>query len=192
MPAEPSHSSLQWFLLEGEAGNCNKRQHFSITIAVWWTVRVFKQDVYGKVCWFPRQRFSHWPHLSVCGAVSLPAGPGEYERFPIVIPPTQCYSWKHSLVILFESPLAAETLIWTTASCTPWNSTYFTGSPVTQEPGGQHGRNHQQESPKWRNEIHFPRRGGLLECNESESHPSSSVLTHTHTLEAFAKPQERK
>lgn len=73
---------------------------------------------------------------------------GNMKVFPQLFPPIQCYSWKHSLVTLSESPLAAEMLIWNTASCTPWNSKSFTGPPVTQEPGGQHGRNHQQEGPK--------------------------------------------
>ena len=105
---------------------------------------------------------------------------GNMKVFPQLFPSIQCYSWKHSLVILFESPLAAETLIWNIASCTPRKSKSFTGPPVTQEPGGQHGRNCQPESPKWRNEIRFPWRGGLLECNENKPHPSSPAHTHTH------------
>lgn len=44
------------------------------------------------------------------------------------------------MVILTEPPLAAETLIWNIACCTPWNSKRFPGPSVTQEPGGQHGR----------------------------------------------------
>lgn len=111
-------------------------------------------------------------------------------KFSQLFTPVQCYSCKHSLVILFEFPLAAETLMWNIAPCTPQNSKSFMGPPVTQEPGEQHGRNHQQESPKWRNEIRFPWRGGLLECDEKKPHPSSPV--RTHTLEAFAKPRERK
>lgn len=50
-------------------------------------------------------------------------------------------------------------------------------------PRGQkdsNGRNHQKDSLKWINEIHFPPREGLLECNENKPHPSSPVHTHTH------------
>lgn len=68
-------------------------------------------------------------------------------KFSQLFTPVQCYSCKHSLVILFEFPLAAETLMWNIAPCTPQNSKSFMGPPVTQEPGEQHGRNHQQESP---------------------------------------------
>lgn len=73
---------------------------------------------------------------------------GNMKVFPQLFTPIQYYSWKHSLVLLFESPLAVETPIWNIASCTPWNSKSFTGPPVTQEPGGQHGTKHQQESPR--------------------------------------------
>lgn len=72
---------------------------------------------------------------------------GSMKVFPQLFPPALCYSWEHSMVILSESPFAAETLIWNIASCTPWNSKCFPGPPVTQEPGGEHGRNRQQESP---------------------------------------------
>jgi len=73
---------------------------------------------------------------------------GNMNVFPQLFTPIQRYSWKYSLVLLFESPLAAETLIWNAASCIPWNSKSFAGAPVTQEPGQRHGRNHQQESTK--------------------------------------------
>lgn len=73
----------------------------------------------------------------------------------------------------------------------PLKQQIFYGFSCDPGAGGQHGTNHQQESPKWRNEIHFPWRGGLLEWKENKPHPPP-LHAHTRTLEAFAKPQEQK
>jgi len=80
--------------------------------------------------------------ISAWGAASLLARAEEDGSFPTVIPPTPGYSWKHTLVLLFESLFAAETLIWNTAPL--WNSKSFTGPPVTKGPEGQQW----EESPE--------------------------------------------
>lgn len=87
------------------------------------------------------------PLLSL-GVASLPARAVGNESFPTVVPPTPVLFLGARFGHIICIPICSKTTDLEHGIRAPWNSTSFTGRPMTQQPEGQHGRNHQQGSPK--------------------------------------------